>query len=421
MTEKRFEKNRQFYKFCAYGFLKNLRFYEPFLFLFFLGQGLSFLQIGILISIREMGRNLLEIPAGIIADSLGRKRTLATSFVFYIVAFAIYFFGHSYGVFIVAMVYYSLGDSFRTGTHKAMIFDYLKINGWKDQKVYYYGHTRSYSQLGSAVSSLAAAGLVLLSGNYRMIFLYSILPYILDLLLILSYPGELDGKRSEVSGKKIFHVFREVIFDFLHTFSRMKTLRAVANLSLHTGYFQALKDYIQPLIKTLALSLPVFAGLAGEQRTAVLIGVIYFFIYMLTSFSSRNAGNFAHRFSNLMWPLNITILAGVLFGFAGGFSYTLELSLLAVMLYVVIFVVENLRKPVGVSYVTDVIDKDILATVLSAESQAHTLVAALLAPVIGFLADRFGVGYAIMGVSVLVLAFAPFYWLTKKNQPKLST
>ena len=26
-----FHKNRQYYKFCMYGFLKNLRFFEPFL------------------------------------------------------------------------------------------------------------------------------------------------------------------------------------------------------------------------------------------------------------------------------------------------------------------------------------------------------------------------------------------------------
>lgn len=41
-----FTKDLQFYKFSLYGFLKNLRFFEPFLYLFFLEQGLNFLQIG---------------------------------------------------------------------------------------------------------------------------------------------------------------------------------------------------------------------------------------------------------------------------------------------------------------------------------------------------------------------------------------
>ena len=69
-----FKKDLQFYKFSLYGFLKNLRFFEPFLYLFFLEKGLNFLQIGTLITIREITRNVLEIPAGVLADSFGRRR-----------------------------------------------------------------------------------------------------------------------------------------------------------------------------------------------------------------------------------------------------------------------------------------------------------------------------------------------------------
>ena len=74
-----------------------------------------------------------------------------------------------------------------------MIFDYLKIKGWIKQKVYYYGHTRSWSQLGSAISAVIASLLIFYSGGFRIIYLYSVIPYFLDLLLIASYPKELDG------------------------------------------------------------------------------------------------------------------------------------------------------------------------------------------------------------------------------------
>ncbi len=53
-----FIKDRQYYKFCFYGFLKNLRFFEAFLLLFFLESGLTFLQIGWLYAVREISRNL---------------------------------------------------------------------------------------------------------------------------------------------------------------------------------------------------------------------------------------------------------------------------------------------------------------------------------------------------------------------------
>ena len=408
-------KDLQYYKFCAYGFLKNLRLFEPFLILFFLDSGLSFLQIGILYSIREIARNFLEIPAGILADSLGRKRTMIISFVMYIFSFVAFYLGEAYIAFIVAMVLYALGDAFRTGTHKAMIFDYLKINNRADQKVHYYGHTRSWSQIGSAISSLLAGAFIFYTGNYRLIFLFSVIPYILDLILISSYPRELDGLSQAFDKRKMKENFKRVFFDFINSFRKKEVLKAVANLSVHTGFYRALKDYLQPVLQTLALSLPLFLAYNEKQRTALVVAVVYFVVYLLTSFSSRNAGRFAQQFKFLNKPLNITLLVGLLFGLLSGLMYENQWILFSSIFFIGIYLVENLRKPIGISYVADSVNKDILATVLSAESQAHTLVAAILAPVFGFCADTFGLGYSLIVVSVSLLILSPIYLLRKKG------
>ena len=170
MEEKSFPKNLQFYKFSLYGFLKNLQFFNPFIILFFKEMGLSFLQIGILFSIKSIMTNILEIPTGIIADSFGRKISMIFSFISYIFSFIIFYLFVNFNIYIIAMIFFALGEAFRTGTHKAMIFEYLKINNLTKYKVDYYGHTRSASQIGAAVSSLIAAFLVFYSGNYKIIF-----------------------------------------------------------------------------------------------------------------------------------------------------------------------------------------------------------------------------------------------------------
>lgn len=413
------KKDLQYYKFCAYGFLKNLRFFEPFLILFFLDSGLSFLQIGFLYSIREIARNLLEIPAGILADSLGRKRTMMSSFLMYIASFVVFYFAPDYLIFTVAMILYALGDAFRTGTHKAMIFDYLKINNWADKKVHYYGHTRSWSQIGSAVSSLLAGGFLFFLGSYRIIFLFSIIPYFLDLILISTYPNALDGLAKSFDKSKVSENFKRVLFDFINSFRRKTVLKAISSLSVHTGYYRALKDYLQPVLQTLALSLPLFLAYTDKQRTALTVAVVYFIIYMLTSFSSRKAGSFAQRFKFLSRPLNITLIIGFSLGIITGFMYENQWIVFSCVFYIGIYLVENLRKPIGISYVADVVNKDILATALSAESQAHTLVAALLAPIFGFIADSFGLGYSLIIVSCGLLVFLPLYLLRKKTENKL--
>ena len=126
----------QYYKFCAYGFLKNLRFFEPFLILFFLEKGLTYFEIGSLYAIREIVTNLFEIPSGIVADAIGRRKAMLISFVSYIISFLVFFFAQEYFLLASAMIFFSLGHAFRSGTHKAMIFSYLKIKGWGNQRTH---------------------------------------------------------------------------------------------------------------------------------------------------------------------------------------------------------------------------------------------------------------------------------------------
>ena len=413
MVSQTFIKDKQYFKFCAYGFLKNLRLFEPFLILFFLEAGLSFLEIGVLYSVREIMRNLLEMPAGILADALGRRRTMISSFGFYIISFLSFYFSHSYALFMMAMIFYALGDAFRTGTHKAMIFDYLKIKGWQDQKVHYYGHTRSWSQLGSALSALIAGGMVFFSDNYRLIFIFSTVPYILDLINIASYPKVLDGNRAKLSKKELIQSFWVVMKDFWESFSKLKTLKALVNLSMHSGFYRSIKDYLQEFIKVMALGLPLMLAYSDKQRAAVLVGVIYFFIFLLSSRASRFSGKFANRFKHLSIPLNFSLLLSLGFGVLSGLSYSAGYTGLSILFFVLIFLIQNLRMPMGISYVTEIIDKDIFATVLSAESQTHSIIAAILAPLIGYLADALGLGYALAIVSAVLLILLPFVWLKR--------
>jgi len=354
------------------------------------------------------------MPAGIIADSLGRRRTMMSSFAFYITSFIIFYLSYSYSFFIIAMLFYAMGDAFRTGTHKAMIFDYLKIKGWQDQKVHYYGHTRSWSQLGSASSALIAGALVFYSGHFRLIFIFSIIPYILDLINIASYPKVLDGNRAKLSNKELMQSFWGVMKDFWESFSKMKTLKALVNLSMHSGFYRSIKDYLQEFIKVMALSLPLMLAYSENQRAAILVGIIYFFIFILSSRASRYSGKFASKFKHLSTPLNFSLLLSLSFGVLSGLFYANGFIGLSIIFFVLVFLIQNLRMPIGISYVTEIIDKDILATVLSAESQTHSIIAAVLAPLIGYLADAYGLGYALAGVSGLLLMFLPFVWLGKR-------
>lgn len=411
-----FNKDRQYYKFCLYGFLINQRFFEPFILLIFLhNKGLSYTQIGTLYSIRFILRTLFEVPSGIAADAMGRRGTMLFSYGFYMLSFLGYYFSKSFLWLIIPTVLYSMGDAFRTGTHKAMIFEYLKINGWQDQKVNYYGHTRSWAQVGSAISSLIAAGLILLSNNYNSVFLYSLIPYIIGFLLLVSYPKSLNGTRID-SNLNLKQIILLIIKESYSAIGRIINLRLILNVALFRGFFSASKDYLQILISSAAIALPIFllSDHSEKEITAVRIGIIYFLLYLLTATASRITGRLNSMFKSTNAYLNTLLLIGIFAGIAAGFFFDSEMIFIAIIMFVLIIVIENFRRPAGVAAIAGIFEENILASVLSVESQISSIIGAILSLGIGFFADLIGPGYAISCASVILLLLFPLVRLNKK-------
>ena len=396
-----FTKNKQYYKFCLYGFLKNLRFFDAFFILFLLEKGLSYTQIGSLYAIREIFINVFEIPSGIIADTYGRKNSLIASFIAYIISFAVFYFSDVFWMFLLAFILYGIGDAFRSGTHKGMIMDYLKFKDWEDQKINYYGHTRSCSQKGSAISSLLAGLIVFYSGSYQNIFLYSIIPYLLNLLLIISYPKELNHSVVAKSAKKKKRMGL-TFTSFFQIIKQTSVLKIINTSAIFTAYLKAVKDYIQPLMVNIALLIPILLAVEIEKKNGIIIGVIYFFIYLMTSQASRLSSKVLKKSrSNISQQ---TLLIGLTFGLLCGIFYTYELWGIAILAFVGIYIIENIRKPILTGMLADNVPNEILTSVISAQSLYRTIITAILAVGFGLLADGFGIGGAFIGVtSVLIL------------------
>ena len=403
VPQKAFDKNLQYYKFCFYGFFKNLRFFEAFLILFFLENGLDFLQIGILYSIREIIIVLMEMPSGLLADTFGRRKTLVTAFIIYAVSFIGFSVSNNFMLFAFSMAVFALADAFRTGVHKAMIFQYLKVQGWEKQKINYYGHTRSWSQAGSAISAVIAAFVVFVSGSYQLIFVAATIPYLIDAVLIWSYPKYLDGEKVSFSKSHLTNQFTLVFDSFKKSFSNIRIFRTLTNLSLYTGYYRSVKDYIQPLIKVMALSLPLFAWLTDEKKTALLIGGFYFFTYLLTSIASKHSGSFNKYFKTASKPMNLTIITGFATGIAVGLFFEYGFYVVSVLGFVLLMIIENLRKPIGISLIAEQSEDKAMASVLSAQSQAKSVFAAIIAPLLGLAADIFSPGISVLIISAFLL------------------
>jgi len=412
-----FIKDRQYFKFCLYGFLKNLRFFDAFFILFLIQKGLSFTQIGTLYAIREITINVFEIPSGIIADTFGRKTALGGSFLIYIISFVIFYTSASFWLFFTAFVFYGIADAFRTGTHKGMIMRYLEINNWQNQKINYYGHTRSWSQKGSAISALLAGLLVFFSGNYQNIFLFSIVPYLINFALILSYPKELNKVQNNKSKSNNLD-FKGIFKAILKVLKQPRVIKIINTTSIHTAYLKAVKDYIQPLMLQVIVLVPIFYGLDVKKKNGLFIGLIYFVIYLITSKASQLASKFAQRDKRHI--AYRTLLIGFGFGLISGLFYHYNLWVLSLITFIGIYVTENIRKPVLTGFIAEEVPNDILTSVISVQSQLKTIMTAVLAFVFGLCADYFGIAQALFIISLILILLTILLNIFSFNRNKLN-
>ncbi len=373
------------FRFSLYGFLKNQKYYEPFIIFAFIEKGLSFFEIGLLVGFRELCINLLEVPSGAVADLYGKRRAMIFSFLSYIASFVVFALSTSFTMLFGAMFLFSIGEAFRTGTHKAMIFEWLRIDGRADEKTVVYGFTRSWSKIGSAVSVLIASAIVLWSGNYSRIFLYSALPYLIGIINFLGYPSYLDGERlASVSARNVFgHLYRTVVAVWENCALR----RTLAESMVQDGTYNAAKDYLQPILRQAALAMPVLLYLQDQERTAVVVGSVYFILHLVSSYASR----LAHRVSaasdgelpasRRLWAVELLVFVAMVP------LFVFDHKALLICAFVLLALIQNVWRPILLARIDTTSDPSMGAAILSVESQAKSLFVMGLAPLLGYVVD----------------------------------
>ena len=374
-------------RFCLYGFLKNQRYFEPFIILAFLEKGLTFLDIGWLIGFREICVLVLEIPSGAVADVFGRRRSMIFSFISYIVSFVLFGLAHGISLLMLAMFFFAVGDAFRTGTHKAMIFEWLRLENRLDERTRVYGFTRSWSKFGSAISALVAAALVMISGSFSIIFWLSVVPYVLNLVNFLGYPNSLEGvHEAEPSLSEAVRLTGRALKESV-TKSRLR--RLLIESMMMEGGFKVTAGYLQPVLKTLALGLPILTlGLAPDQRGALIIGVVYSFYFLVMGFASQRAHRWAEKLggeeqlTRLIWGWNFVVFLLM------GLTMLAGMPVLVVVAFVALGMIQNTFRPAQITRFNRESSPEMGATILSVESQSNSLAAAAMAPPLGWMVDR---------------------------------
>src|SRR6056297_2986125 len=385
------KKDKLIWKFSFYGLLKNLRFFEPYLYIYFLNLDFSLFQIGLLLSIRQIVVYLTEIPSGVFADNYGKKTSLLICFISFLIA-------------ATGMLFFAIGEAFRSGTHKSIIYSYLEEKGWFNLKTYVYGRTRSFSLIGTSLSGFLSIILVLNIPNLKWIFLITMVPYILDFFLVFSYPNYLNEKTQTSFNLKKF--FKLLVSNLKSLFSKKLVKKYLLNSSIYDSIFKSSKDYIQPIIKNIAAvsGIYIIGSYTQEENMKILLGLIYGFFYIFNAIASRNSYLFQKKFKSSKF-LNISFdLMGFIFILLAIVT-KFNIVPLIIFLFFIFALKRNIRKPMVVDVFGNITDKKQRATIHSIDSQLRSIFMIFIAPLLGFFADRLSISTAflIFGLIIFII------------------
>jgi len=395
-------------KFCLYSIFKNLRFFERFFIIYLLapaslgGAGLSFFRIGVLTGYQKLLTALLEVPTGFLADRRGRRLSLTVCFASYVAAFPLYALSAGREgalqlvVLAAAQTFFAVGEAFRTGTNKAIMLDWVDRTRPPGGATRLVGVTRFWSKVAAGVSALAGGLLLWRTASFAPLFWLAVLPAAAGVVLVRTYPAWLEGEYSRERGAATRLPWR----------TRLAALWAVPGIVLlfvqsvlFESQIKLAQHYLQPFLE-FGLARRDVAVVGGIG--AVLIGLYYLVQDGLGGISSRLAPRtegLAGGGKRASAAIHATA-ATVVFGVAGSL---LENWILAGILgFLVLAILQNLRRPIFVSRFNEVMDKPQRAATLSVESQARSLAFAILAPATGWVADAHGLAGVFLVLGVLL-------------------
>jgi len=388
-------------------------------------------QIGIFAMIQEIITYLLEVPSGILADKYGKKNILMTCFVFYCISFIFYFIGLSptnpnFLEIVIASIFFGLGEAFRSGTHKAMEVQWMEKNGYLSYKTFIYGRTRSYSLMGQALSGILSVmfiGIIQIPPD-RNIFLFTIIPYIIDFILISTYPSYMNKKYAK--SKKMFSEFISGFKDLKIIFTK-KLGKGIFSSSTYNSVFKTIKNYIQPIMKfyfigVVALIVSNPTETENDYYISIILGFTYTTIYLLSSFASKNAYKFRDKVRNTKFAMDLLYDLFSLMMFLNAILIWFNVPELIIVMYILIYFTYNLRRPIVVDYIATMAPKDQQASILSTDSFLKSIMTFIFAPLFGFIAEKTSIPVLFVGISVFLFLLnrilADYKLRNKENEPE---
>lgn len=120
------------------------------------GRGFSLWEIGLAESVFHVVSLLCEVPSGMAADLLGRKKTLVSGGVCMVLQSLLMAFASDLFTICLAMGLNALAMTMFSGTSTALLYDSLKQEGCEEEYIRVSANGSQISMLANAIGSMAS-------------------------------------------------------------------------------------------------------------------------------------------------------------------------------------------------------------------------------------------------------------------------
>ena len=362
--------------------------------LFFIQNGLSLLQIGLLESIFHGTSLLCEIPSGMLADRFSYKTNLYLARLASIVSSILILFGQgNFWIYALAMMVSAWSYNFDSGTSTAFLYDSAVEAGQKDRYLQISSFLSGVAEVTRTLGTVVAGFFI--HGALAWTYLIAIGLSFLSIILIyfMKEPMAKRGRNKVLTFKTIVLQVRKewqekpVLFYWMMTYQLVGTLMCM----FYFYYQQKISD------------------LAGWQVSLVmLIGSL---LNLLAVYVASQIGKKWN--SNRVFPI-LVVLTGLtlLFVVIGTPLAYLLIYLLTNGLYAV-------YQPIYFNDLQGYLPSSVRATMLSINSMLFSLSMIVIFPLIGWLIDRWGLVAVFLVLGLILLLIYPILIISLKRMGKL--
>ena len=362
--------------------------------LFFIQNGLSLLQIGLLESIFHGTSLLCEIPSGMLADRFSYKTNLYLARLASIVSSILILFGQgNFWIYALAMMVSAWSYNFDSGTSTAFLYDSAVEAGQKDRYLQISSFLSGVAEVTRTLGTVVAGFFI--HGALAWTYLIAIGLSFLSIILIyfMKEPMAKRGRNEVLTFKTIVLQVRKewqekpVLFYWMMTYQLVGTLMCM----FYFYYQQKISD------------------LAGWQVSLVMLigsGLNLIAVYVASQIGKKWN-------SNRVFPTLVALTGlALLLVFSGTPFAFLLVYLLTNTLYAV-------YQPIYFNDLQGYLPSSVRATMLSINSMLFSLSMIVIFPLTGWLIDRWGLVAVFLILGLILLLSYPILIIGLTRMGKL--